>query len=168
MKFKDITLSIVMGVATLNVSATEPDEHSTDDFANRVVIAGSGGSGTTVIRNSRNGFGNRIIIDGEEIGVGTTEMRPRRLPVPTPKRFWRQRVLNSENGIGVPLRLRSDETLQDRAYAGSKLDELVRDPIVRMYVPPHILELLESLAAEHLASDADLETTSNRKVQDDE
>lgn len=45
-------------------------------FGNRIVVSNGGAGGTTVVRNARNGVGNRLVLDPEETVVELPAAKP--------------------------------------------------------------------------------------------
>ena len=164
--YKTLPLSVVALLTCQAISVTADETNTVKELVTTR-------SGTTIISNSRNGIGNRIIIDGEEIGVGPTEFRPRGFVSPIVRKHlqgqhrwesgWYPRGPRrwSIDADSHRIRYRFPVVKAEERHTDqqSKLDELVRDPIVRKYVPTDVLELLETLAAKHAVENIEDEET---------
>jgi hypothetical protein len=71
---------------------------SGNGFGNTVVVDDGGGGGLTVVRNARNGVGNRLVLDPDDVLL---ELPPPRLDLPPPAepvykgrdaKFWTKKV----------------------------------------------------------------------------
>lgn len=177
------SITVLLACQAIQTSANDTELDSNERIETR--------GGTTIIRNSRNGIGNRIIIDGQVVGTGKTKHQVTDVPHPHPHPHlqlkhdrvgcycnrirwkpnqhtnglarWSSRLNQDRLRYTIPI-VRAETIKTDR----SRLNELIDDPIVQEYVPAHVLELLKEIAEKHSGDSTEDETIQDLENRNDQ